>query len=50
MGRLFVSVVIEFEVVDVIDDIISFFGGYDIIVVEFLEVWGVKYLEVFELV
>ncbi|MBP1911491.1 potassium channel family protein [Thermococcus stetteri] len=49
-GRLLASAVIEPEVVDVIDDITSSLGGYDITVVELREVWGMKYSEALELV
>ncbi len=50
-GRLLASAVIEPEVVDVIDDITSSLGGYDITVVKLPEVWGgMMYSEALELV
>ncbi|NJE76658.1 TrkA family potassium uptake protein [Thermococcus sp. ES12] len=44
-GRLLASSVFEPEVVDVIDDLTTATGGYDISVLERRDLWGVPYVE-----
>lgn len=46
-GRLLASSIFEPEVVDVIDDITTSFGRYDISVLSRPDLWGKKYIEAF---
>ncbi len=47
-GRLLASSIFEPEVVDVIDDLTTSIGGYDISVLRRRDLWGMTYLEAFK--